>query len=216
MEHSLAQWCGGAGASSDLPDESMAVFPPVAAGAARIEREAPDLGAHWAQLVKELRTEYYACITLCAEALAGELAGAPATSVAGLLRREGLTTAPTSVARHLRRVLDQTAPTLRWLAAALDGRVFIALGRGLWDLAARDVLRYAEDLSETGTQGAWRGRQSAGAALKALDTFYRGELATAMGSDLHDRDLAPPQHAQRAGALLADNTVEVNMSFDVY
>lgn len=214
LEHALAQWCGGV--AMGVPQESLAAFPPPAAGLDRISREAPDLGAHWAQLVKELRTEYYACITLCAEALAGELASSPATSVAGLLRREALTTAPASVGRHLRRVLDHTAPTLRWLSSALDGRVFVALARGLWDLAARDVLRYAEDLSETGTQGAWRGRQSSGAALKALDTFYRAELAASMGSDLHNRDLAQPQHAQRAAALLADNTVEVNMSFDVY
>ena len=118
-------------------------------------------------------------------------------------------------------MLEQTAPNLRWLAAALDGRVFVALARGLWDNAAKDVLRYAEDLTDAGgvsgaAQGAWRARQGAGAALRALDAFYRAELSAAMGSDLLDRDLALPQHAQRASALLADNTVEVNMSFDVY
>ncbi len=41
---------------------------------------------------------------------------------------------------------------LTWLAAALDGRVFVALTRGLWDLAARDVLTYAEELQEGGGQ----------------------------------------------------------------
>lgn len=213
LEHTLTGWCGGAAA---LPQESLAVFPPPSAGAARVAQEAPDLGAHWAQLVKELRTEYYACITLCAESLAGELAASSATSLAGLLRREALTTAPASVGKHARRVLENTATTLRCLAAGLDGRVFVALGRGLWDLAARDVLRYAEDLSEGGTSGAWRGRQSAGVAMRALDTFYRAELAAAMGSDLHNRDLMPPQHAQRAAALLADNSADINNSFDVY
>ena len=54
------------------------------------------------------------------------------------------------------------------------------------------------------------------AALRALDVFYRHELAAAMGSDLQERDLTPPQHAQRAAALLADNTVELSNSYDVY
>ena len=183
-------------------------------------RDAPDLGAHWAQLVKEIRTEYYACCTLTVESLAGELARASSTSVIGVLRREALTAAPAALTKQMRKALDQTAPNLRWLAAALDGRVFVALARGLWDNAAKDVLRFAEDLTDGGVtgaaQGAWRARQGASAALGALDQFYHKELAAAMGSDLLDRDLQPPQHAQRANALLADNTVEVNMSFDVY
>ena len=220
LEHALRGWCAGKGAGSD-PRQSHAAFPSVVGGPdGRLARDAPDLGAHWAQLVKEIRTEYYACCTLTVESLAGELTRATATSVIGVLRREALTAAPAAVSKQLRRVLEQTAPNLRWLAAALDGRVFVALARGLWDNAAKDVLRYAEDLTDGGVsgaaQGAWRGRQGAGAALRSLDAFYRTELASAMGSDLLDRDLTPPQHAQRAAALLADNTTDFNMSFDVY
>lgn len=221
LELALRGWCAGTGAGAD-PRQSSAA-PPKAGGltsADRCARDAPDLGAHWAQLVKEIRTEYYACCTLTVESLAGELARASATSVIGVLRREALTAAPAALSKQMRKVLDQTQPNLRWLAAALDGRVYVALARGLWDNAAKDVLRFAEDLTDGGVtgaaQGAWRARQCASASLKALDTFYRNELANAMGSDLLDRDLTPPQHAQRASALLADNTVEVNMSFDVY
>jgi hypothetical protein len=166
--------------------------------------------------VKEIRTEYYACCTLTVEALAGELAATPPTSVIVVLRREALVAPPTSVVKQVQKVLRATSPVLRWLAAALDGRVFVALGRGWWDLAARDVLRFAEGVSEEGVKGAWRARQVAGAALQALDALYRSELATAMGSDLLDRDMTAPQHAQRAAALLADNTIDFNMSFDVY
>ncbi|KAG7673441.1 hypothetical protein Ndes2526B_g03113 [Nannochloris sp. 'desiccata'] len=228
LELALRGWCAGTGAGAD-PRQSTAAGMPRgdncggnnnSKGEERLSRDAPDLGAHWAQLVKEIRTKYYACCTLTVESLAGELSRSSATSVIAVLRREALTSAPAAVTKCVRKVLEQTAPNLRWLAAALDGRVFVALARGLWDNAAKDVLRYAEDLTDGGTsgaaQGAWRARQGAGAALRALDAFYRAELAAAMGSDLLDRDLALPQHAQRAAALLADNTVEVNMSFDVY
>jgi len=229
LELALRGWCAGTGAGADPRQSTAAGMHGEDDGGGgksnnkgdeRILRDAPDLGAHWAQLVKEIRTEYYACCTLTVESLAGELSRSSATSVIAVLRREAMTAAPAAVTKSLRKVLEHTAPNLRWLAAALDGRVFVALARGLWDNAAKDVLRYAEDLTDGGVsgaaQGAWRARQGAGAALRALDAFYRAELAAAMGSDLLDRDLASPQHAQRAAALLADNTVEVNMSFDVY
>jgi hypothetical protein len=232
LELALRGWCAGTGAGADPRQSTVAGMhggdaaadggsgKSSSKGEERLSRDAPDLGAHWAQLVKEIRTEYYVCCTLTVESLAGELSRSSATSVIAVLRREALTAAPAAVTKYLRKVLEQTAPNLRWLAAALDGRVFVALARGLWDNAAKDVLRYAEDLTDGGVsgaaQGAWRARQGAGAALRALDAFYRAELAAAMGSDLLDRDLALPQHAQRAAALLADNTVEVNMSFDVY
>jgi hypothetical protein len=225
MERSLAAWCGTAPGGATAA--SHAAFPPPPTTAAeRLARDAPDLGAHWAQLVKELRTEYFACITLCAEALAAGLAADPATSVLGVLRAEaaaagGGGAAPAAAAQRLRRCLAATSPLLRWLGAALDGRVLVAVGRGLWDLAARDVLRFATDLTEDGGGGggggaAWRGRQHAAAAARELDAFYRGALGAAMGSDVRARDLAPPQHAARAAALLADTAAGVGESFDVY
>lgn len=66
-------------------------------GSERIARDAPDLGAQSAQLVKELRSEYFAAITLCAERLAAELAANPATSTLLLLRRDGLTAHPSQL-----------------------------------------------------------------------------------------------------------------------
>ena len=34
------------------------------------------------------------------------------------------------------------------LAAALEGRVFVAVGRGLWDFTAKEVFDYVEGLQE--------------------------------------------------------------------
>lgn len=90
MEQELKRWC-----SEPLAD-SMAAGLRSAAGVGgpggdrRLHREAPNLGAQFAQLVKELRSEYFAAITLCAERLAAELAKMPATSVVQLLRRDGV------------------------------------------------------------------------------------------------------------------------------
>ena len=246
LELSLRDWClgghpsGGSGEHAAAEGATTrahhsvrqchASFPPALSPEKRISRDAPDLGAQFSQLVKELRTEYYACCTLTVESMAAELVRSKETSVNGVLRREA-SSPVADLTKHVRRALDLTTPTLRWLAAALDGRVFVALARGLWDNAARDVLRFAEDLSDSSdhsssgtskggdnaTQMAWRCRQGASAVLRSLDAFYRTELASAMGSDLLDKDLAPPQHAQRAAALLADATTEVgDMSFDVY
>lgn len=41
-------------------------------------------------------------------------------------------------------------------------------------------------------------------------------LTSSMGNDLQDKDLALPQHADRAHKLLADNMATVQMSYDVY
>ena len=83
--HSLAAGLRGAGAAAAAGGGDR---PGVATG--RLHREAPNLGAQFAQLVKELRSEYFAAITLCAERLACELAKMPATSVVQLLRRNGV------------------------------------------------------------------------------------------------------------------------------
>jgi hypothetical protein len=101
MEQELKRWCaepladslaaGLRGAQASAPD---------GAAAGRQHRSAPNLGAQFAQLVKELRSEYFAAITLCAERLAAELAKMEATSVVQLLRRNGVfaTTQQLSVA----------------------------------------------------------------------------------------------------------------------
>jgi hypothetical protein len=61
-----------------------------AVGPERIARDAPNLGAQFAQMVKELRSEYFAAITLCAEKLAYTLATQQPTSVILILRHHGL------------------------------------------------------------------------------------------------------------------------------
>ena len=178
----------------------------------------PELGALWAQLVKEVRTEYYATITLTAEALSRQLSTSAATSVQHALRRSGLEASESSMVRKSERALNNTSPTLHIMASALDNRVFVALSRGLWDLTARQILQYAEDLTEGagGTKGAWRGRQNAAVVLACVENFFKHEISTCMGNDLQPKDLDPPQHFQRAKALVSKGSNRVDQSFDVY
>lgn len=94
MEQELKRWCAEPLADSMAAGlRSAAAAGPGGSGGVgdrRLYREAPNLGAQFAQLVKELRSEYFAAITLCAERLAAELAKMPATSVVQLLRRDGV------------------------------------------------------------------------------------------------------------------------------
>lgn len=36
--------------------------------------------------------------------------------------------------------MEEVEKLLHWLSNVLDGRVFVALTRGLWDLTSKDVL----------------------------------------------------------------------------
>jgi hypothetical protein len=64
-------------------------------------------------------------------------------------------------------------------------------------------------------QDAWRGRQSAATTLAHMDNFFKTVLTSSMGNDLQNKDLALPQHSDRAHKLLADNDTTVHMSYDV-
>ncbi len=77
-------------ASPKLTAPAHCCFAAAAVGPERIARDAPNLGAQFAQMVKELRSEYFAAITLCAEKLAHTLATQQPTSVILILRHHGL------------------------------------------------------------------------------------------------------------------------------
>lgn len=220
IESSVQSWCEpthemSSHSGDDPVRKSLTVFPRQKM-TDRLATEAPNLGALWAQLVKELRTEYYATITLTAESLSRHLTASNSTSIYGLLKRAGLEASSSAIVRRTEKALDYTSPTLHILSSVLDSRVFVALSRGLWDLTAKQILHYAENLRENGAGFAWRGRQNAASVLSCLENFYKHEISTCMGTDLQAKDLAPPQHFQRASALLANNSTQVDKSFDVY
>ncbi len=66
------------------------------------------------------------------------------------------------------------------------------------------------------SQGAWRGRQNAAAALDVVDNFFTAVLSGTLQHDLQSKDLDLPLHSDRAHKLLAENTAAINMSYTVY
>jgi hypothetical protein len=111
LEQELKRWC-----SEPVADSMAAGLRATAAGERRAMREAPNLGAQFAQLVKELRSEYFAAITLCAERLAAELARVPATSVVQLLRRDGVFATAQQLSSAVRRARERG---LDWIACCI-------------------------------------------------------------------------------------------------
>ena len=51
-------------------------------------------------------------------------------------------------ARQMGPVLEAMEEVVLGLTRALDGRVYVALGRGLWDFTAKDIFDYVESLQE--------------------------------------------------------------------
>ena len=46
-------------------------------------------------------------------------------------------------------VLQAMEDVLGSLTQTLDGRVYVAMGRGLWDFTAREIYEYADELAES-------------------------------------------------------------------
>jgi len=118
---------------------------------------APHVGAQFAQVVKELRTEYAAAVGSCAERISLGLASNQATSVRSILAaaKHAVATAGANpsamqqqammegLAEPMFRCLEECFANLQ---AALDSRVFVAVGRGLWDFIGRQLYDFIEQL----------------------------------------------------------------------
>ncbi len=69
----------------------------------------PHLGAQFAQLVKELRSEYAAAVTSCAERIAGALFLRPGYSINTTLQRHGITGTPTVMQQQVSGAAHRSA-----------------------------------------------------------------------------------------------------------
>lgn len=110
----------------------------------------------FAQVVKELRTEYAAAVASSAERMSRALAHNPGTSLqTRLLQAKNVAAqqqAATAMQQHAmvealtRPMFDALDECLANLEAALDSRVFVAMARGLWDFIGRDLFEFVENL----------------------------------------------------------------------
>ncbi|KAK9806759.1 hypothetical protein WJX72_001747 [[Myrmecia] bisecta] len=216
-ESLLSRWAGGPAGPPGTPPLGQAS--PATGHERQMEEpaEGPHLGAQFAQLVKELRSEYAAAVTNCAERIATALFVSQGRSIHAILQRYGLTGTPAIMQQQVGPVLEAMEDVLVALTRSLDGRVYVALGRGLWDFTAKDIYDYTEALQEgKENKGAWRGRQNAAAALDVVDNFFTAVLSGTLQHELQSKDLDLPLHSDKAHKLLAENTAAINMSYTVY
>ncbi|WIA31955.1 hypothetical protein OEZ86_002812 [Tetradesmus obliquus] len=189
------------------------------------EDVAPHVGAQFAQVVKELRTEYSSAVASTCQRMSAALSANPTTSIFTLLNHAKAASAqagPNMTPMQQHAMIENVSAgmftclseVLTNLAAALDGRVFVATGRGLWDFIGRDLLEFVENLQEgKDNRGAWRTRQNASLLLEEINNFFRSGLVSAMEHVLQERDLSLPLHIDATQKLLAGNTTALNMNF---
>ncbi len=133
------------------------------------------------QVVKELRTEYGAAVAQTSDRMACLLAAYPLTSVRALLSNTtraaaaaagsgGLTPAQQQLAmeRAAEPLLASLKEAFLNLKMALDSRVFVACGRGLWDFVAKQLFEFVECLQVRGSCTAVAAVFLAPAVLDAL------------------------------------------------
>ncbi|KAK9868912.1 hypothetical protein WJX84_002762 [Apatococcus fuscideae] len=218
VEHLIGRWYGKGQQDSQrsMGGNTVPTSPVTGGPAPTAEWDGPPLGVQFAQLVKELRSEYGAAVTLAAERIATAVFSS-GRSINAILQRHGLTGTPAIMQQQVEPVLQAMEDILGSLTQTLDGRVYVAMGRGLWDFTAREIYEYADELAESKeNQGAWRGRQNAAAALDVVDNFFTAVLSGTLNHGLQSKDLDLPMHSDKAHKLLAENTAAINMSYTVY
>eukprot|EP00879_Flechtneria_rotunda_P010355 GHRR01010828.1.p1 GENE.GHRR01010828.1~~GHRR01010828.1.p1 ORF type:complete len:675 (+),score=226.68 GHRR01010828.1:2579-4603(+) len=220
-EATISKWGGG----SSVPPPGAQHGPPSVTTEPGYEDVAPHVGAQFAQVVKELRTEYSSAVASTCQRMAAALAASPATSIYTILNQAKVAAAqtgqnltPMQQAAMIESLSHGLFSCLRDLlsnlAAALDSRVFVATARGLWDFIGRDLLEFVENLQEgKDNKGAWRTRHHASLLLKQINRFFQSGLHSAVEHVVQDRDLSEPLHIEATQKLLGDNTTAINMNF---
>ncbi len=79
--------------------------------------EGPELGAQFAQLVKELRSEYAGAVTACAARIAQGVFGPSGRSILRILEHHGITGTPTLMQQQVR---DSTHAPVIFMYLAFD------------------------------------------------------------------------------------------------
>jgi len=94
------------------------------------------------------------------------------------------------------------------------GRAFVGVTRGLWDAQAQAVMLFlTEDCKENSS---WASRAAAAAAMEQLQTLYCALLSgdgAAMGYEVREEDLRPPETAKRVADL---QNLSLDVSFSLY
>ncbi|KAA6421600.1 MAG: hypothetical protein FRX49_08543 [Trebouxia sp. A1-2] len=181
------------------------------------EGKGPKRGALFNQLVKELRSEYAAAVTVCAQRIHSALAD-HRCSIRAALEKYGIINDSAVLMEQMHPTLEAVEDVLANLFKVVDNRVYISVGRGLWDCTSQDVYEYLEGLQEgLGlNRGAWRGRQNSKAVMDVIDNFFSATFSATLMHGCQPKDLDQPLHSDKTHKLLAENTTAINMSYTVY
>ncbi|QDZ22078.1 hypothetical protein HOP50_06g46190 [Chloropicon primus] len=125
-------------------------------------------------------------------------------------------------------VRDLLKPYLTLIEAVLaDHRVMLTpkvwrdLCRGMWDLAAAEVLKFVERIhndKENATRGGFHVRVMTSEVSSILESFFQQGLHQVLGSDVHERDLQTPFSAKRLRERICGGnpSLSASDSFSVY
>lgn len=178
------------------------------------------VGAQFAQLAKELRSQFAVAVRLSAERMLAVIGGAFRVSVAEVLKRASNYPQGCSQSEMhdlMQPLLDAFHHTLESIRAPLEHRVFVSVVRGLWDNVSEDLYLYVLELKENEHhQGAWRSRQDCTHITDILDAFFKDKLADYLPHTLAAPDLELPTHSAKVKEMLAQNTLSINRNFSVY
>ncbi|MEW5306322.1 MAG: hypothetical protein WDW36_008792 [Sanguina aurantia] len=240
IEERICKWCGGSG--SNIPTYTAHGSPVKGRREGNYEDLPPHIGVQFAQVVKELRSDYTTAVALCANRLADTMRAHPTTNLKVILSQpfptadqttHHATVSSATVQREyveslmvpLRSAAEEAAAALR---GALDPRVYVATLRALWDALGQDLYEFVNALQvnpgageyetlvqgDQGPQGAWRARQVAHSALGQLNTFF--EQCLALPSHACSTDLILPAHVAMVEKLLAQSGQQANMNFNPF
>eukprot|EP00210_Caulerpa_lentillifera_P009479 g9039.t1 len=220
LEHKLRSWC-----TMNKRDN----------GSSRVnlmqqQTNGPEIGAQFAQLVKELRTDYSHATVHCCERMAEEITQHPQHMIGNILyeasafQTTNVQESPGPFEDNLFNVDERMEPLFETLShlsenleRAVDPRVLVTLLRGLWEHLGEDLYIFVENLHEGHNfQEAWKCRQNAKQVANALNEWFRGALTHLVGHDLTSKDLDLPLHASMTQKLLADNSSAINVSYTVF
>ncbi|KAG1660531.1 hypothetical protein FOA52_003882 [Chlamydomonas sp. UWO 241] len=201
IERQLSGWCtGDVDRSGGLGSSLSSLYAQQQGGEVVI-------GYQFDQVVQELRTEYGNAITAVAERLFRSLHDHPATHLRQALLRAmpeaGAATGPAPISELLRPVFGlggAMEAALSALHGCLEPRVFIAIGRTLWEYTGKDLHSFVQSLH--GLDNAWIGRQRAEQSLSAINGFFQHHLEQAVDEEMKASVQQPPSSIAKVQKLL--------------
>ncbi|GMH37322.1 hypothetical protein BSKO_05195 [Bryopsis sp. KO-2023] len=222
LEEQMRNWAQGRPTTETQGDDSTE------AGILKPKFEEDDdvphrVGAEFAQLAKELRSQFATAVIMSAERMLSVMNISFRTSITTVLRdshehckSQDALCLRADIQERLSPVTQALNYTLQQLREPLEERVFVSVVRGLWDNASKELYLYVYDLREGEETQAWKSRQNCTFLTELVDNFFKDQLADLLPHTLTPADLETPFHATKVKQMLAQNTTTINRNFSVY